>query len=113
MAISPSRAVAVAAMTLLSLALVGPTRADVPTVGDFAACNATAHHEMKSASASPNALDHQRAETARTVVPARSAEPAGRIVESGDPQIHGMESEGAKHAAFQAAYRSCMRRKGF
>jgi hypothetical protein len=114
MAISPSRAVAVAAMTLLLLTLVGPTRADVPTAGDFAACNATAHHDMKGASASPNSSDHQRAETARTVAPAaRTVEPVSRIVESGDPQIHGMESEGAKHAAFQAAYRSCMRRKGF
>ena len=112
MPISPRPAVAVAVMTLLWLALVGPTRADVPTARDFADCNVTAHHEMKNASASPNTRDHQRAETARAV-PVRAAEPAGRIVESGDPQIHGMESEGAKHAAFQAAYRSCMRRKGF
>ena len=32
---------------------------------------------------------------------------------SPDPQIHGMETEGAKSATYQAAYRSCMRRKGF
>jgi hypothetical protein len=36
-----------------------------------------------------------------------------KIVHSPDPQIHGMEAEGAKDATFQAAYRSCMRRKGF
>jgi hypothetical protein len=32
---------------------------------------------------------------------------------SSDPQIHGMSAEGAKDATYQAAYRSCMRRKGF
>jgi len=114
MVISPSRAVAVAALALLSLIVVRPTGADVPGAGDFAACNATAHHEIKGVSVSPNTGDHQRAEIARTAAPsARTAEPVGRLVESGDPQIHGMESEGAKHAAYQAAYRSCMRRKGF
>ena len=35
------------------------------------------------------------------------------LVNSSDPQIHGMSGEGAKDAAYQAAYRSCMRRKGF
>jgi hypothetical protein len=35
------------------------------------------------------------------------------VIESSDPQIHGMQGEGAKNAAYQAAYRSCMRRKGF
>lgn len=113
---SPSLAVAIAGMALLSLTLVSSTRADVPTTVDVAACNATAHQEMKGATASPNASDHLRAETARTAAPpARAAEPASRAgaVESGDPQIHGMEGEGAKHAGYQAAYRSCMRRKGF
>jgi hypothetical protein len=35
------------------------------------------------------------------------------VIESSDPQIHGMNAEGAKNATYQAAYRSCMRRKGF
>jgi len=35
------------------------------------------------------------------------------VVESTDPQIHGMQRAGANDAAYQAAYRSCMRRKGF
>jgi hypothetical protein len=35
------------------------------------------------------------------------------VIESPDPQIHGMDAEGAKNPAYQAAYRSCMRRKGF
>jgi len=36
-----------------------------------------------------------------------------RVIESSDPQSHGRKAEGAKDATYQAAYRSCMRRKGF
>ncbi len=36
---------------------------------------------------------------------------AGKVVELSDPQIHGMKAEEAKEATYQAAYRSCMRRK--
>jgi hypothetical protein len=42
-----------------------------------------------------------------------SSMPATAVIESPDPQLHGMEAEGAQNAAYQAAYRSCMRRKGF
>jgi hypothetical protein len=38
---------------------------------------------------------------------------AATVIESPDPQIHGMDAEGAKNPGYQAAYRSCMRRKGF
>ena len=42
-----------------------------------------------------------------------AAHPTAGVVESSDPQIHGMQRAGANNAAYQAAYRSCMRRKGF
>ena len=42
-----------------------------------------------------------------------TGEPTGPLIESLDPQIHGMDAEATKDATFQAAYRSCMRRKGF
>jgi len=42
-----------------------------------------------------------------------TASPNDAGVEPADPQIRGMAPEGAKTAAYQAAYRSCMRRKGF
>ena len=67
---------------------------------------------VKTGAASPTTSDHVRADGARsgTTNPPAVTSPA---VHSPDPQIHGMETEGAKSATFQAAYRSCMRRKGF
>jgi hypothetical protein len=44
---------------------------------------------------------------------ANSTDVTGNVIESSDPQIHGMNAEGAKNATYQAAYRTCMRRKGF
>jgi hypothetical protein len=38
---------------------------------------------------------------------------AGQVTHSPDLQIHGMDGEGAKDAAYRAAYRVCMRRDGF
>jgi hypothetical protein len=36
-----------------------------------------------------------------------------KVIASSNTQIHGIEAEGAKNATYQAAYRSCMRRKSF
>jgi hypothetical protein len=96
---------------LLALGATQMARGEVPTAADVAACNEQAPQTMKMGSSSPTELDHARAENARVTGPATGV--AGRMVESSDPQIHGMEAEGAKNAAYQAAYRSCMRRKGF
>jgi hypothetical protein len=69
---------------------------------------------VKARTVSPTTGDHARADRARDGAPARSAPGfTGGVIESSDPQIHGMEAEGAKDATYQAAYRSCMRRKGF
>jgi len=99
---------------LLVLWLTATRAADggVPTAVDFADCNAEAPQVVKAGAASPITSDHARADGARSVTtnPPSATSPA---VHSSDPQIHGMEAEGAKSATYQAAYRSCMRRKGF
>ena len=117
------RVVAVAALTLVaSLAITGAAEGEVPTAADITACNEDAPRAMKAGSASPTGGDHARADTARrsaTLTSETSATSAtlapalAGVVESSDPQIHGMQRAGANDAAYQAAYRSCMRRKGF
>ena len=97
---------------VLSLSVTRAAHGGVPTAADFADCNAEAPQVVKAGAASPTTSDHARADGARsgmTNAPAATS-PA---VHSPDPQIHGMETEGAKSATYQAAYRSCMRRKGF
>jgi hypothetical protein len=47
--------------------------------------------------------DRQQAERARR----------GETSRSEDPQLAGIDPEGAKDPAYQAAYRTCMRKSGF
>jgi hypothetical protein len=103
--------VVVVLVFLLALATTPPVGGEVPTAADVAACNDDAPETIKTGSASPTVGDHARAESVRGE--ATTAIATARVIESSDPQIHGMEAEGARSAAFQAAYRSCMRRKGF
>jgi hypothetical protein len=106
------RAVIVLVLTLLiALGTTQLVGGEVPTAADVAACNEHAPQAIKTGSASPTGGDHARAESARGE--ATTASSTANVIESSDPQIHGMEAEGAKNAVFQAAYRSCMRRKGF
>ena len=35
-----------------------------------------------------------------------------QATQSPDPQIHGMDAEGARDPAYRAAYRVCMRKRG-
>ena len=93
-------------VALLLAASTGQT--SVPTPENFAACNAEARDAVKraspdSAAASPIMKDEQRAEEARRGAPQRSD----------DAQLTGMDPEGAKNPAYQAAYRGCMRKSGF
>jgi hypothetical protein len=92
------------------VALIFPRTADgqVPTAADVSSCNDEAPQSVKTGSASPTPSDLARAATVR-----RDATTVSKIIESSDPQIHGMNAEGARDAAYQAAFRSCMRRKGF
>jgi hypothetical protein len=103
---------ALALMLLVALAVPRTADGQVPTATDFAACNAEAPDAVKAGMASPTKGDHTRADLAR-VVTMNSTDFTGKLIQSSDPQIHGMEAEGAKQATYQAAYRSCMRRKGF
>ena len=92
-----------------ALLLTASTAAtSVPTADNFAACNAEARDALKrpsadSPAASPIIKDEQRAGDARRGEPNRSD----------DAQLTGIDPEGAKNPAYQAAYRSCMRKSGF
>ena len=100
-------------IVLVSIAAAGTAHGQVPTAADFDACNDEAPAVARAGGASPTTGDHARAKGARagtTTGPGAFAVP---LVESSDPQIRGMNAEGAKDPAYQAAYRSCMRRKGF
>ena len=105
---------ALALIVLLSLAGTRTADSQVPTAVDSARCNDEAPQAAKARIVSPIMSDHRRAEGARagTLTP-NSVDLTGKFIESSDPQIHGMSLEGAKDATYQAAYRSCMRRKGF
>jgi hypothetical protein len=130
-----SSAVAVLALTMLAAA---PGSAEVPTAADFAACNMKAAEQAAadSASASPRSDLPRDATTLPPDVKARtgprndvqSAPPAaGKAGTSGatqdptgntlssekDPQIEGMAADRANDRAYVAAYRSCMRQRGF
>jgi hypothetical protein len=105
---------ALALILLLSLAAPRTVDGQVPTSADFAACNELAPQAVKAGTAVPTRNDHLRADSARGgAMTTSSPNVTGRVIASSDPQIHGMEAEGAKNATYQAAYRSCMRRKGF
>jgi hypothetical protein len=99
-------------LLVLSLAAARAAGGGVPTAADFVDCNAEAPQAVKAGAASPIVGDRVRADAARG---GTTSSPAvtGPAVHSTDPQIHGMDAEGAKSATYQAAYRSCMRRKGF
>lgn len=96
------------------LAAALTANAQIPTAADFAACNDEAPQAVKAGTVSPTTSDRVRAERARAAaVTTRSGDGAASPIQSSDPQIHGMSADGAKDADYQAAYRSCMRRRGF
>jgi len=109
-----ARSALVLVLTVLgSLAATLPAAGQVPTTADVAACNDEAPQAIKTGRASPTTGDHARAARARSDASANAPGVVSAVIESSDPQIHGMEGEGAKSPVYQAAYRSCMRRKGF
>jgi hypothetical protein len=114
MAMQHKVVMALALMLFVSLAATRTADGQVPAAADFAACNEEAPQAVKAGTASPITGDHVRADSARAgAMATNSTEFVGKVVESSDPQIHGMKAEEAKEATYQAAYRSCMRRKGF
>jgi hypothetical protein len=105
----------------LSTLIAWPARAEVPTAADFAACNMKAAEEAASdaVSASPRTEAAPRAgQLPPDARPKPSApvlrDPTGTTLSSDkDPQINGMAADRANDRAYVAAYRSCMRQKGF
>ena len=110
----PTRHVALVLGVALHLGSV-TAHADVPTIADMTACNQEAQEGSRDRSASPVSKDQVGAEAARrgrdgTPIPPGAA---GAITQSEDPQIHGMDAYGATDAEYRAAYRVCMRKRGF
>jgi hypothetical protein len=89
--------------------------AEAPTEADFAACNTDAQAAMKAGSpATPTTKDYVRVESARTdSAPAWTTWVGPISMASSDPQLMGMATDGITDAAYQATYRTCMRRNGF
>ena len=88
-------------------ASAGIAYAQVPTAQDIAACNTEAQHAVGKGAASLlyeiKGYDPMDATTQN----------AAGGTPSNDPQLAGMDNEGAKDPAYQAAYRTCMRKSGF
>ena len=110
------RTLAIAAVLVAGVfGAFGIGHADAPTAADIAACNREAKEGLGGRPASPTSKDEAGATAARKAG-AETREgrgPTGVATESPDAQIHGMDGEGAKDAAYRAAYRVCMRQKGF
>jgi hypothetical protein len=101
---------------VIVLATVSVGYPQVPKAEDIAACNAEAQRAVKAGRASgdstePTAKDHSRAAEARSTKGSGQAASGG--AKADDPQIAGMNAEGAKNPEYQAAYRTCMRKAGF
>lgn len=113
-------AVASMAVTLLAGWVVtvsvasGPAYADVPVVGDVTACNQEAREAVRGSTAFPTLKDESQAEDVRAGRRAgERSNPPGPVTWSLDPQVEGIDPDGAKSATFRSAYRVCMRKKGF
>ena len=101
-----------------------------PTISDFATCNA----EAEDKTAPPSALPRDAEERASTPGPTRPrasappplpppamsgtqrepTDPSGTLIAgASDPQLEGMAAARADDREYRAAYKSCMRRRGF
>jgi hypothetical protein len=88
--------------------------AQTPTEADFATCNTEGRAAMKAGTTTPPTKDYVRVESARTDSAATWTAWVGPIrMESSDPQLMGLATDGITDAAYQATYRTCMRRNGF
>ena len=125
------------ALAVLALSAIAawPAAAAVPTATDFASCNMKAAEQAASdtASASPRSdlprdatklppdvksRSGPRTDAVTPPSPAGKAgpttDPTGNTLSSDkDPQIEGMAADRASDPAYVAAYRSCMRQRGF
>ena len=104
-----------ASLLVAGLSLVaGIAHGEVPTPKDFADCNQEAR-EGRRHGASPNQKDREGAEQARIPAtgPGEPRSGTGPGIDSEDPQLTGMDSDGARDPVYRAVYRVCMRKKGF
>ena len=123
-----SRATSIAVLIALGAVLgTGPVvRAEVPAAQDFATCNAKAADETRTASRGSGRPDDARggepAASPRTDVKVTKpggatrepVDPTGKTVtQARDPQVEGMAADRATDPRYVAAYRSCMRQRGF
>jgi hypothetical protein len=87
----------------------------VPKTEDIVACNREAQRATREGAGSrdspvPTGKDHRRAAESRGT---EGRAPNAGGAKSEDPQLAGIDTEGAKDPAYQAAYRTCMRKSGF
>ena len=116
-----------ALLSIAALAVAPVASAETPTASDFASCNAQAADAVKSA---PSALPRmgstpdasggilaRRPDAPQAVAPAaqaRSTDPTGQVVtNAADPQLAGMDTKRAAEPEYRAAYKRCMRQRGF
>jgi hypothetical protein len=92
----------------------GVANADVPRPQDIAACNAEAKEATAKGKdtrgASPNTEDQKSAADVRRSGAAASTDGGTRPA---NPQLEGIDPARAGDPAYQAAYRTCMRKAGF
>jgi hypothetical protein len=103
-------------VSLLGMLAVTQAYAEVPTAADFAACNTKAAEDVKAdaASASPRAPLPKDATELPSDTRTQPRDPAGRTLSSEkDPQIEGLAADRANDKVYVAAYRACMRQRGF
>jgi len=85
-----------------------------PTAADFGACNTDGRAAMKAGTTTLPRENYVRVQSGGTDSAAAWTTWVGPIrMESADPQLTGMATEGITDAAYQATYRACMRRNGF
>jgi hypothetical protein len=102
------------ALTALCALAVSPVHAEVPAAADFAACNAKAAEEAKADAVSASPRTELPKDATRLPADARTTDPTGRTLSSEkDPQIEGLAADRANDKVYVAAYRSCMRQRGF
>ena len=85
-----------------------------PTQADFDACNKMAQSQVSSPSASPGSQPHTAAKAQSDPQAAPSDKPASEArVENQADQLRGIDSASKNDAGYQAAYRNCMKARGF
>jgi hypothetical protein len=110
------RLIRLSAIALVTVGAWSSAHGATPTAADFASCNAAARDAVKAGSASPSTASPTPKDQGRATSARQGKEPTdatGRISQSPDPQLEGMDAEGAKDPLYQAAYRTCMRKAGF